>query len=308
MKTLPFRKIFSKIYVNTNYDPKNTILIAGTGRSGTTWIAKLINHDNEYRDMFEPFAPQYTKEWRKYKYKQYIGIEDQREEIADAAKKILSGKVRNNWVDQYNRKFFCKKRIIKEIRGNFLLKWINHQFSEIPIVFVMRHPCAVALSRIRLGWDQHFNSIITQKNLVNDFFTDSIGKIKDLKTEFEKQIFLWCLENYVPLRQISKKEMYIAHYEHFCSNPEKEIRRLFEWLKIDYTKRFMDAVKSPSAVTERHSAIMTGGDLIDSWRKDVSECEINQAVKILKIFGLNEVYNQSSLPRSTSGFSVYSFN
>ena len=38
-------------------DPGKTVFLAGTGRSGTTWLAGLINHDQSYRDVFEPFHP-----------------------------------------------------------------------------------------------------------------------------------------------------------------------------------------------------------------------------------------------------------
>jgi hypothetical protein len=29
-------------------DPRNTVLIAGSGRSGTTWLAEIVNHRNDY--------------------------------------------------------------------------------------------------------------------------------------------------------------------------------------------------------------------------------------------------------------------
>ena len=40
------------------HDHRQTVLLAGTGRSGTTWAANIINYANTYRFMFEPFYPQ----------------------------------------------------------------------------------------------------------------------------------------------------------------------------------------------------------------------------------------------------------
>src|SRR5579872_7287496 len=37
--------------------PQHAVLIAGSGRSGTTWLAQVVNHDHSYRYYHEPFGP-----------------------------------------------------------------------------------------------------------------------------------------------------------------------------------------------------------------------------------------------------------
>ena len=46
-------KIVSKFYIDA-HNIKHTILIAGTGRSGTTWLSDTINYKNQFRYIFEP--------------------------------------------------------------------------------------------------------------------------------------------------------------------------------------------------------------------------------------------------------------
>ena len=54
----PFKKIIAYAnYMNKNY--KEVIWLIGDVRSGTTWVSNLINHENKYRTMFEPFHPNY---------------------------------------------------------------------------------------------------------------------------------------------------------------------------------------------------------------------------------------------------------
>jgi hypothetical protein len=48
-------KLVSELTRDLNNDFRNTIFLAGTGRSGTTWLSNIINYKNEYRYMFEPF-------------------------------------------------------------------------------------------------------------------------------------------------------------------------------------------------------------------------------------------------------------
>ena len=51
------RMQFGIFHIDLNYSPSNTVLIAGSGRSGTTWLSEILNYNNDYRSIFEPFYP-----------------------------------------------------------------------------------------------------------------------------------------------------------------------------------------------------------------------------------------------------------
>ena len=38
-------------------DHRSSVFLAGSGRSGTTWLSEIINHRRGYRYVFEPFNP-----------------------------------------------------------------------------------------------------------------------------------------------------------------------------------------------------------------------------------------------------------
>jgi hypothetical protein len=44
------------------------------------------------------------------------------------------------------------------------------------------------------------------------------------------------------------------------------------------------------------SAVLSGGRLADSWRKDVTAAQLERAVEILGLFGLHTVYSDATLP------------
>ena len=58
--------------------------------------------------MFEPFNKYKVKALSKINYRLYIPHSNNDEKYY----KILSGNIRNKWVDQYNKKYFCINRII----------------------------------------------------------------------------------------------------------------------------------------------------------------------------------------------------
>jgi len=284
-------------YINTNHKLENTILVAGTGRSGTTWLGDIINYKNEYRIMFEPFASKYVKECNHFNYKQYIRPDSKAEYFLKESHKILSGNIKNQWIDRYNRKFFCNHRLVKEIRANFFLKWIKNNFPSIPIIFIIRHPCAVAHSRIKLGWETYLEDILDQKDLIQDYLSDYQEDFRNIHSNFEKQIYLWCIENYVTLKQLKKGDAHFIFYEPLCLNPTKTIQRLFNWLGKEYDKAIEKVIKTPSSVSRKQSAIVTGDDLIGEWKKNIHKEQIVLAMKIIEKFGLDALYNESTRPK-----------
>ena len=99
----------SFVYLDFDKDAANTIFLAGTGRAGTTWLSDLLNFDNSYRYMFEPFFPTYVNLVKKYRVRQYLRPDNNDEYYFNIAKKVLSGDIRNIWVDRFNKKILCSK-------------------------------------------------------------------------------------------------------------------------------------------------------------------------------------------------------
>jgi len=294
------KRITRRFHVNFNHGYKKTVFLAGTGRSGTTWISDIINFNNKYRYIFEPFHPLKVHVCRTFRYRQYLRDKNNDKEFIDPVRNILSGRIRNKWTDNYNEKFFVQKHLIKDIRANLFLKWLHENFPGISIILILRHPCAVANSKIKLNWDTHLEEFLEQEDLIEDFLHPFIRDIERAKEVFDKHIFQWCIENYVPLKQFQENEIHLAFYENFCINPEDEIKRLFSFLGIPYNQKVFKRLKTPSMQTRTESAIATGKNLIDNWRKDITDYQVQRAIEILNIFGLDRIYTKNPTPRISS--------
>jgi len=280
-------------------DYRNSTFLAGTGRSGTTWVEEFINYDNSYRIMFEPFHALKIDELKSWNYRQYLRKDDRNPEFIEPAHKILSGKIRHEWIDAFNHKLVARKRLIKDIRSQLFLHWIKANFPEIPIILLVRHPCAVANSKLKLGWDVDLNNFLDQEDLMADFlhpFEESIRRANEGDI-FEKHIFLWCIENYVPLKQFQKDEILIVFYEDICTTPEPEIERLFKFLGKPYSTKIFNALSKPSALSQSESAIKSGLDLVTSWRRWIDDRQLMKARGICRLFGLDILYGEDSLPQ-----------
>ncbi len=285
------------------HDYRQTVLLAGSGRSGTTWFGDIINYDGSYRVMFEPFRTQKVDVIRHWKHHQYIRPDNRDKTYFEPAKAILSGNIKRTlWVDMFNKKLFARKRLIKGTRVSLMLKWIKTNFPEIPIILLLRHPCAVALSKQKLGWEAHIEDFLAQQELVEDFLHPFISAIENATSDFERYVFAWCIENYVPLKQFSPGEIHPVFYENLCTNPEQEIKKLFSFLHKEYKTETLDAAENPSALARKgESAIFTGESLVESWKRQVTDEQIQRAIEILSMFGLQKIYAEDPMPLISNG-------
>jgi len=187
-----------------------------------------------------------------------------------------------------------------DIRANLLLHWLRRHFPRVPIVFLMRHPCAVAASQLRGRWGLRAADLLRQPRLVEDFLSPFAGLIHSARDEFDNLLLVWCVENYVPLRQFRRGEIFILFYEELLRHPEREIERLFGFLGRPAGPGVFEQFRRPSAQSRSWSAVLTGDDPLDSWRRHIDAGQIRRAVELLRLFGLDELYDGGSMPR-TSG-------
>ena len=285
---------------------KNTVFLAGSSRSGTTWVADLINYRSDYRYMFEPFAPANTRHSKPFKYMLYLRPGDDAPEYVSAASKILSGKTPDRRGLLHNRGSIFGKRIVKEVRAQLWLKWLYDRFPGLPVVLLLRHPCAVTLSRTRRNLQNYFENVFEEPELFEDHLNPFRREIEQARQAdpWEQRLFTWCIEHYVPLRQFRRGEIHLAFYEGFADHPKLEFDRLFSFLGATYDDSIFEALKRPSTRAKSWSAINTGENLVDRWRGEVSDAQMRRSLEILSIFGLDAIYDDGALPNVDNAFAM----
>lgn len=301
LKTFFGKQIYRIVHIDS-HDYRKAIFLAGSARSGTTWLQEIVNFNNEYRVLFEPFRPDkvdQVRDWRKY---QYLRVAENSPIYIDPMKNILRGKIKNVWVDTYNQRLISQKRIIKAIHANLFLFWMKHHFPEVPIVIIMRHPCAVANSKLNIVRkhfqysDNPLEEFLAQEELMEDFLSPFEARMREEKTDFESFIWMWCIENMIPIKQFGEGEIYITFYENLCINPQEEIKNIFSYIQKPYSPEVIEKTSIPSPVSRRNSAINSGANLIRSWRNNVTDDQITKALGILNLFGMDKIYSDDALP------------
>ena len=284
------------------------VFVAGMARSGTTWVADLINHDGRHRTLFEPFFSKRVKEAAGFEYLQYLPPRSNNAALARAAKTILSGSLRNPWVDRENRRGVYFRRLIKDVRCNLMLKWLSGIVPRMRVVLVVRNPFSVVNSWLRLGWGNvpesersDVDAILAQPALCAAFpLINEVRATIDYDDPFQRLVLEWAVLHYVPMRQFNRGELYVAHYESLLLHFEDEIDRLFSFLDASRVHAIHSYNnRSKNAWTTNWLKRDFEGDkhvLISEWKSTFCEEQVGKANEILAAFSLDNLYNGDGLP------------
>jgi hypothetical protein len=173
------------------------------------------------------------------------------------------------------------------------------------MVFIMRHPCAVVHSQGMFGWPASAQTFLAQPDLLEDLPEAMCSVLHDDRNMFERRIIRWAVENYVPLKQLSPKDVHLVFYEQLCSDPNSELQRLFSFLKRSFPKGCLSSIVSkPSSLSRPESSIVRGHSLTDDWRTKVSPQQARRAVEILSVFGLDKVYHDAAMPNAVAAYEM----
>lgn len=288
-----------KHFIHLPTSTAHTILLSAMGRSGSTWIASLINFSNTHRDIFEPFLPIRVAESNVFEYTQYLNPQVDDPRYIEAAKNILEGRLkRQTWLDSGNTKLISYKRLIKDIRTNLMLGWFHQKFPAMKIILLIRNPFSVVQSFMDLGWGvepcgtrREINILLGQKELLRDYpiIEQSLTKI-DVEDTFEALMFQWCIMNYVPLKQLPDTSIHLTFYENYMLNPHLEIERVYDFINQKLDPRIFYTLKQPSRTSYAKREFS-----IDNIR--FSSAQIERGHQILDIFGLSDIYDRNLHPR-----------
>jgi hypothetical protein len=281
-----------------------TVLLAGSGRSGTTWLAEVLERAGRYRYLFEPFHPDRLPATRSFRPRQYLAPGSPDSLMARAVEDVVAGRVRGRWVDQYNDRLVSRRRLVKDVWANLLLGYLAERHPELAIVLVLRHPVAVVRSQLALSrWDWYVDPghLLGQERLMADHLEPYRSVLEGARPGPEQHAATWCAENLVPLRQLGPGRAHVLFYEHLVARPDEELGRLATFLRLPPPTATGAAAGRPSRLARSASAVVTGGDAVGGWTATVPRDEVAQVLAVVEGFGLDHLYSSDPMPVPPGG-------
>ena len=309
-------------------------IVAGFGRSGTTWVQDVLAESNRLRAVFEPLHPYLLKSaglepagyhgagdadpvlqayLEKYFFEDYWSLWADHRIILPS----LLPDDRKPWSPQFLRgvatksrslaqnlhKYWSQRkfdeRVIKLVRANMLLSWLQHTFNA-RIVYIVRHPAAVVLSQMRApnAW---YPKLALARLRADRAWMDAEGYrlaklLESSLSDVEAHTLQWCIEVSTALRQAEESGIPVVFYEELIEYGRREWRRILAAVDLEVMPE-RQLIQRPSQQAWGKRA--KSANLVrryDSWMENVDQRTLSSVQRILDEMSMRLYRVHEALP------------
>lgn len=295
---------------------RDGIWLGGSGRSGTTWLGGLLSGIGRSALVFEPLHPIRTRlpsdldpPVIKRLDRPYIRPGQDAPEWEMYVRALLAGKGLNAWMRYAVRRkhlwpriwlsfMRAERYVIKEVRGNLIEGWIRERVG-VPVVHVIRHPCATVFSQQKAGWGYDLETFLNSPALVDDHLGPHIEFLSTgLGNPTRQQAARWAIDNLVPLRQAHALGILVVTYEELVLDPLRGVKRIAEYAGWRLTSSDLGRIeaRSQEAVSGLREVGSTDA-MLGKWRKQATAGDIADVLDVVHRLGI-EMYDENPLPKT----------
>ena len=270
-----------------------TILLTSLPRSGSTWASQVIAMATRSRLIHEPFNWKRYPEREKY-HMLYLPAGSNRMDLIEIIENESTAKI--PFIGRLTKD---KSVVLKDVHLCLAVEYVWEQLGS-DIIILIRHPCGMANSWIKLNFEVRFrlNLLLSQHNLMENYlfpFKDHLSLNRDKWFEIGAY---WGASHYV-LDQISQAHpewMWITH-EELCVNSATRYQQLLTNLgiKIDPIGKkrllaFLDRHNRKIIEKKPYSVSRNSVDEPVKWRRQMTPEQINSVIEGAEPFSIMQKY------------------
>jgi hypothetical protein len=286
-----------RLTADRNYDLAETLGVAGSPRSGTTWLAEVLSALPRSAILFEPEHMLQVPEARRAGLDWHVmkSPGDDWPEGDRYFDRVLRGRVVTSWTVSHlplRRAVAPRRWIVKFVDANLMIGWLATRFPVKAPVLVLRHPCAVISSQLRRGWQLDHAPRLASFFGRYPQFKEYVASLRD---PIEWSAAHWCIHTYTPLTLPQPWPFIVTSYEQATRYPEREFARLFAQWDIPVPHDLVARTRRPSGTTDLGSAFRKRTSAESGWHKALTQEQIDRILSVVRTFGL-DFYTAESQP------------
>jgi hypothetical protein len=206
-----------------NLFKKPFVFITGAPRSGTSLLAKIIDAHPDCAILMENIFGNRRRHWQRAEF--WNSEQSLRKEVGNAYAGI-------------NQPIIGNKVATPDVWDTGDIARFCGLFEEFHILFIVRDPAAVALSRRQREPEDFFKvfSAEARKHILLDFHS-----------RFHAYVSSWrqSVENYWRLKDGFKEKILMVYYEDLCRDFTGQIHMIFTFLGIPFASRVLSWHETP---------------------------------------------------------------
>ncbi len=292
------RLLLLRMALRGRFRLRETLAVAGSPRSGTTWLANLVSEIPGSAVLFEPLHLEYAPGSRRagFSSRRYMPPNAKWPAGKEYLSRVFRGKVLNRWTTREAslREWLSSRRlVVKFIEANRLLTWMCEVFPEMPApVFVIRHPCATIASLLKAGeWSPWM--LAQSRPRVSRFLADFPAlhaAVEKTNSQEEYLAVNWAIDNFVPLSADIPRPFHLLTYEQLVLDFRAEVSRLFAAWDLPVPDTIASSFDKPSSTT-----LPSGRSGIEGWQDYFDRSQIRRILRVVSDFGL-DFYGHNPAP------------
>lgn len=315
-------------------------LLAGSCRSGTTWLLDVLCQANNLHPVFEPLHPAVWKQAAPLA-RRYADAEQAWPELEQLWQKILRRKYVSTWSDYRVRpdrlrpnvtafssiknlklwlshyralwrnrarfQYSNKKDglLVKTIRANLMTGFLQNNFSA-EVALVIRNPAAVVESQLRTGFDWNAERIAAyyaNDPLLGARLSKPWSKwASQMRNDAEMFTLIWGVENLLPIVDLRNTGAPIVFYEHLASGSDVAWAELMRGLNLA-NRPDQSMVERPS---QQASKLHDGAITADSLQRPLQRMSTEHRDSVQRVLDMMNVEfyaTESIFPTQQDGVS-----
>lgn len=274
------------------YDVGETIVVACTGRGGSTWLAQIIASLPRHHLLWEQLHWRTNPECQDYGFGEPLYLTEHRASFRHEqyVRKILSGRTLPSAINtsQYFRPWkliWLRAYVAKLVTANMMLPWMVQTFG-VRAVFMVRHPCAVVSSQLRHGaWDEVEKQFCNHPELFEEY--PHLGTVYEgIRSKEEILAFNWAVQNFVPLVHSEPRPWITTTYEVLIDEGMTEVERIFKELGEKVPRNAKAKLRSPSETASANLSSSSEESQLKKWKRHLSESQIDRILRIVQAVGI----------------------
>jgi hypothetical protein len=279
---------------------EDTILLAGTPRSGTTWVGQMLAAAEGHSLVNEPLGLKMPGvQGAGFSWATYVDPDEEWPQGESVLRRYFQGRgmtvkllLRNGLRASTQRSL-----IVKEVKANRLLPWIARRFSLRGMIHLIRHPCAVVSSQMANLPDRDPCLADNLKYLQREL-PHLLPWARKLATEWENRALTWALDQRVPLSAPDPKPWLTVSYERLVTAGERELERVFSACGVPLSASARMALEQNSWQVRTPSvdhSIASVEERLGVWKKRLRPEQIAATLEVCERCGVH-IYGGSVMP------------
>jgi hypothetical protein len=266
------------------YRMTEIFFLTGLPRTGTTWVYQALAAGSGSEKVYEPFNYKWHPDRSRY-HMRYLAPGSRHPDFLNALHEEIQ-KTKGNRI------------FIKEVHACLGAEYVWAHLQAQPII-LLRHPCAMAASWLRLGFEagSRLRSLLAQPEVVEEFLAPYLRRLQSARDPFFEIGAYWGAA-YFCLRRISDRhpEWQWTTHERLCLEMEPGFAGLLACYNIRWQEegsRYLREHDHRPEADHPHQQVRLSAGEPDRWRLELSPEQAEAVLEGARGFGLLERYYPS---------------